>query len=361
MRRLYLGRCFPALRQLGTATSDLQPPPSGSHAMTMEFRRFCDEQVAPVALGVPSAAFAAHVARIRHLTLAAAETLIRDSGCFTFEGSRTLLAAPARRDVSDFTPAMMEIAKRIPASGVGATRIKELLSELAPTFSPAAIGTYTLRDALQMFPCVLTLEAAAKGKWLVKPAVHLSPQVDTTSTAAVQLLEHVVRRCSSAGGPAQLSSIAHSMGVSRAEIAAVLKGLDSVLDVTFDIKIRPKCTSRACIAFVDGNGVSVEDVESVFSSLGYSAPRSHVIVVRHGMSVAHGPDDVVVDDRVPCYMAVEQQALLTRAAASVVLKDVVYICAPEQFHMFRDNVGSSVDFPDAMIFVASVGAMAKIK
>ena len=384
MRLVRLGQCQ-GVRRWMSSSAGAPPPAAGfrsasSQQVALEFRRFCEEQVAPVATGVPSAAFAAHIARTQQVPLSIAETVIRDSGCFEFEGTRTLLRQSSRQDVADFVPAMGEIAARIPPSGVGATKMKELIAELAPNFSPSAIGAYTLRDALQMFPGVFVVEPAAKGKWLVKPATRHQPagsanssgtnkgaNSDSNSAAAVTLLELISKHSTGTSG-ASLSSILRTVpptsplaGMSRQDVIGLLDELEPLVDVSFQVRLRPRLPPRGCYAFVDGDGVSPADVAAIFAACGYTNAQSVKTVVRRGASLPHGANDIVLDERVPAYMGLECQALRTTASAGAILKDVIYICAPHAFQLFRDRVAPSVAFPDAEVFVASVGAIAKVQ
>lgn len=117
--------------------------------------------------------------------------------------------------------------------------------------------------------------------------------------------------------------------------------------------VRERRPPRGAHLFVDGDGLSKDDVTAVCRRLGIQLAVSTVVVARQANQPPHTPQDFVAPHAVRTYMAVELAAERMRLASTVVLKDVVYVCCESRRALYADHVARAVAFPDAPVIVAT--------
>jgi hypothetical protein len=298
--------------------------------------------------------------------------------CHTAAGASST-AAPSLH----LQDALKRVVNRIPTSDqhrVSSVQLLHLVKEHGGA-AGAVLGALSLDDlkvAVTLAPESLQMHIGTDGAWTVSrlSAPTLTPSspptaaASTTSTVVnprVRSMEVQIRRClrsgrhADAAGFVSLKQIAATCGWTREEyefalhtvLPRVLQSEQSSassssstsapsllrgLEVKPVMSIRPKMKRRGCHVFVDADGFSKQDCQSLLSTLAVDPKLSTQSVVRHPSTGSHSGQDIVTTYDLPPYLVLEKQARLLCSQDAPLLKDIVFACSDAHFDLYAKSV-----------------------
>ncbi|CUG93423.1 Hypothetical protein, putative [Bodo saltans] len=183
-----------------------------------------------------------------------------------------------------------------------------------------------------------------------------SSQAPAPVDPRVRSLEAQIRRClrrghggSTADGFMSLKQIAEMCDWTRDDYefamhfvlpgaiqspSSLLKGLE----LKPKMSVRPKLRRRGCHVFVDADGFSKQDCQTLLSAVAVDPKLSTRSVVRHPSTGSHSLQDVVTTYDLPPYLVLEKQAKLLCNQEAPLLKDVVFACSDANFNIYAESV-----------------------
>ncbi|CBZ26736.1 conserved hypothetical protein [Leishmania mexicana MHOM/GT/2001/U1103] len=270
---------------------------------------------------------------------------------------------------------MRRISARVPESGLSGSQLQALLDDEFPSFSPSEVGAVTLKEAVLRFPELLSVEDGTQlqAKWHVRPTharkaqeecVSSSPKPTETYTLPMLKLQQF---CTKRARMHHNTYMPLEYVLSKADIhdvnivGEVLSNPDAALDVQAGVRIKPKRTPRAVVAFVDGDLLPAVAVDEMCNELKVLKESSIVTIVRQPGSHALSAVDIVCPDVIPTYLSIEKYAHELRLRRPYVRHDVVYMCAASQFNIYAGRVALLNEFPDADVYVCCPSMIALVK
>ncbi|GET88225.1 hypothetical protein, conserved [Leishmania tarentolae] len=270
---------------------------------------------------------------------------------------------------------MRRIAARVPESGLSGSQLQALLDDEFPSFSPSEVGAVTLKEAVLKFPELFTAEdeGQLQTKWHVWPThahkaqeqrASSSPKpIETYTLPMMKLQQFCTKRARTHQNTYMPLEYALSKaGINDVDIVGeVLHNQSTALDVQAGVRIKPKRTPRAIIAFVDGDALPAAAVDEMCNELNVLKESSVVTIVRQPGSHALSAVDMVCPHVIPTYLSIEKQAHELRLRRPNVRHDIVYMCAASQFNIYASRVALLNDFPDADVYVCCPSMIALVK
>ncbi|KAG5480452.1 hypothetical protein LSCM4_06219 [Leishmania orientalis] len=292
-----------------------------------------------------------------------------------------MLLAPSRallQQAGDTAAAlywMRRIASRVPASGLSGSQLQALLEDEFPSFSPSEVGAVTLKEAVLRFPQLLSVEDCnhLQAKWHVRPAHVPEGQERSASSSPKSAEMYALPMMKLQQFCAKRARLHHNtympleyvlgkVSIHDVNIVeAVLSNPDAALEVQAGVRIKPKRTPRAVVAFVDGDALPAVAVDEMCNELNVVKGSSIVTIVRQSCSHALSAVDIVCPSVIPTYLSIEKHAHELRLRRPNVRHDIVYMCAASQFNTYAGHVALLNDFPDADVYVCCPSMITLVK
>ena len=348
-----------------------------------DFRSYCADQSAdPVQSGVPVAHFVQYLRDVR-ASGRTTELLLRDMGCFVFDGP-TMRLSDAEADSAPLghEADIAAFAASLPPDGLDADAAKAALSAQHPNFSPKGVGCISVRDALNRFPHLVNVASEGAGEWRVRRVAQSTARAtgasegagDTSAAPAMSdaevlaaldtaLLEAYNTRSARLGRTAGdrgvwedieplLRTVPASLRDAVKDLPAALANLPSMQTSATEL-LRPARRLRGVNLFVDGDGLTSLHLDAILSRVRVDVAASSAKVVRAAATPALTTEDAITPLDIPTYMAVEAAAEHLRRSEALVLRDVVYVCSDAKVDTYAAKVAHAVKFPDAEVWVVS--------
>ncbi|KAG5506530.1 hypothetical protein JKF63_06033 [Porcisia hertigi] len=269
---------------------------------------------------------------------------------------------------------MRRIAARVPESGLSGSQLQALLDDELPSFSPSEVGALTLKEAVLKFPHLLTVEAGNQShvQWHVRPVQSPETQEKRASSSPMPPEKNALSLMRLQQFCAKRARLHHNTYMPLEYVLAktkiddvnmvdvVLSNPDAALDVQAGVRIKPKRTPRAVVAFVDGDVLPAVAVNEMCNELNVLKESSIVTIVRQPDSNPLSDVDIVCPAVIPTYLSIERHARELRLRKPDVRHDIVYMCAASQFDIYADRVAFLNSFPDADVYVCCPSMIALV-
>lgn len=408
MKRLLRGYSCCALRQ-SSSQQFYRPLHRFSSILTLndsalldEYRNFCGEHVLQGggSGGVPIVPLANYFARVFQLQPSETERFIHGTEIFLIHGGRVFLRSEYETNLKLYEPILKSISNSIPPEGISSDAIKALILREAPDFSPTAIGSFTLKEALLRYPQFFVIENVGRvGKWIARNPLSIlsrTPELvldeDATERQRVNILSQKLydvecrlrRGAASAAKPANSSTNSSrkksggggggtedgfvplrdlinelspaekaSLSLTTPQLQLATLSNNKYFDKRYKITILPKLKPRGAHVFVDGDGLSPEDAANLWASLQLLKMKSTNFVARPSESTAHSAQDFVCNHPLRSWSVIELEVFRLKSSSEVILQDVVFLCSDAHHALYTEKISRKTRFPDARVIVAS--------
>ncbi|KAG8342510.1 hypothetical protein TRVL_06657 [Trypanosoma vivax] len=341
-------------RRLFSATTARLASPSETMLRTT-FWSTCAEVGVGFQDGLPEDLLASAVSGAGRITIEDARALLRTSRLFSIDAGHVRMIATELYERNQIEAMLLKVAAKLPVMGVSGSQLQGILEDEAPHFQPSAVGALSLRDAIQCFPKIFTVDVDSTGRWTVRCTTKVNESAPTRVGDPSNIVSFCRRRMLM-GRQEEYVPLRVAMkeeNITDRDLLRKLisnKEISKLLQIKFEVSVRPKRPERNAICFIDADEIGVDAVEAMWKGMCLSS-QSTRFVARRPTSRGHSSNDIITPDNMPAYSVLELKARELAMGSSVILQDIVYMCSLKQFSLYAEHIAALNTFPDADVYV----------